>query len=77
VVAHAESATEEGLPGHRSHGYGDPGPDCRELRFQPAAAGHDLGPVGSLMNAAFAAGLLFEVLHRVGDVSVGPLAAVT
>ena len=74
VVAHVEPAAEEGLPGHRSS-CGDPGPDRRQPRFRPAAAGHDLGPVGSLMDAAFAAGLPFEVLHRVRDVGVGPLDA--
>jgi len=70
VVADAEPAAEDRLAGHRAHGHGDPGPDRRELRFQPAAAGHYLGSVGALVDAALPAGLPLEVLDRVRDVGV-------
>ena len=75
MIADLEPAAEERLPGYRAQSHGDPRPDHRQLRFQPAAAGHDLGSVGALVDAALAAGLPFEVLDRVGDVGVGTLDA--
>lgn len=44
--------------------------DNRELGFEPGAAGSDLGGVGFLVNAAFAARFPFEVFDNIGDVSL-------
>jgi hypothetical protein len=75
MIADLEPAAEERLSGHRAQRHGDPGLDYPELRFQPAVAGRDLGSVGALVDAALAARLPFEVLHRVRNVGVGALDA--
>ena len=77
MVAHAESVTEEASPATAPMAAVTRGPiAASSASGQPRQAMISV-LLGRLMNAAFAAGLPFEVLHLVGDVSVGPLAAVT
>ncbi len=44
-----------------------------QFRFQPGTARGDFARVRLLMNSTFAAGLPFEVFHRVRDVNLRPI----
>ncbi len=73
LTGDSKSRAENSLRRCRTHGHDEVGPDDPKFRFQPRTAGCDFARVRLLMNSAFAAGLPFEVFHRVRDVNLRPI----
>src|ERR1700722_13197492 len=62
----------KGTRGRRTERDDELGLDDRELSRNPPSANLDLSGIRSLVKAALAALLEFEMLHRVGDIDVRP-----
>src|SRR5258706_1873178 len=71
----AEPGPEERLGRGGAEGHDERGLHRGELALEPLVAGLDLALCRGLVQAAFAARLPLEVLHRIGDVELRPVEA--
>jgi hypothetical protein len=71
----AEGFSHEGLGGGGAEADDELGADGFDLGFEPGAAGFDFAGIGFGVDSPCAAGLEFEMFHRVGDVDGGAVDA--